>query len=127
MDITFSLSFFKNNRTAFTNEEVFEIRREVANMMQRCGYGDRIEADLDKFANTDLTPVDDDYHDDPFVHELFICYLWNDRTNTAAQNPTRSDERLQNILRPDVGIYSLQQIIHHVYPNVEIVARIIYS
>ena len=122
MDLSFTCTFFKHDpRLGLNNNEIFVLRRELARLMERCGFGGVVNLEEERFANTEVTPVDDAYFND--TQELAICYRWSDRR----PDEPPLDQRIVNIVSFDNGIPSLRRYLDANYPNIDFVARIIWS
>ena len=74
IDLNFMFFDRNNPDRPFSNQQLFEIRREVSRIMENAGFGASLDNGADKFANTWAMPVDDTY----FIPEnrLFIAFTW---------------------------------------------------
>lgn len=74
--IDFSLTFFdrENPDRQFSNQMLYDIRKEVARCMETAGFGAVLENGPEKFSNTWAVPTDD-FFVLPENH-LFISFSW---------------------------------------------------
>ena len=70
MEISFA--FFNRFHLPIENNILYELRREVARTFQNYGFGEIIEIENDKFANTFAIPVTDRYYE--VEQDLFISF-----------------------------------------------------
>lgn len=60
-ELSTTFVFHNIDRSPISNDVLFNIRREVANAIERCGFGEVIESDSDKFRNVYCSPTSDVY------------------------------------------------------------------
>lgn len=61
----------------FTNQQLYEIRRELSRTMEEAGFGEQIQNGPDKFSNTWAMPVDDTvFEGENHDNHLFIAFTW---------------------------------------------------
>lgn len=72
--IEISFTFFHQDNHPISNDLLFELRREVANVFQNSDFGVVEEFENDKFINTFAVPFTDNYFQPE--NELFISYVF---------------------------------------------------
>ena len=122
MLVPFSCSFFMHDpHLGLNNNVIFDLRRELSHMMERCGFGDVISLEEERFANVEIAPVEDAYYDD--TQELVICYRW------SASHPgaPHFDQWLVNIASDTNGVPSLRRYLDNNYPYIDFISKIIWA
>ena len=74
IDLNFLFHDHDHPDRVFSNNQLYEIRREVSRMMEEAGFGAQMENGPEKFGNTWAIPIDDTF----FLPEnhLFIAFTW---------------------------------------------------
>lgn len=74
MPVTLEINFFirDENREPIPNNFIYEIRREIALMLENSEFGRAVEIDNDLFTNVFANSVEDFYYEQE--RELFISY-----------------------------------------------------
>ena len=107
---TIELSFTcsNENHTRLSNEQIYNIRKYIASVLENCGFGVVTEHD-DKFSNLNAIPVTDNYYD--LEAELFISYIWwypiPPERGHYEQLVSTGIPQIKNYLRTQYHIYSV--------------------
>ena len=113
------LVFFVSNRERIQNElqnnEIYAIRRRIAQMFEDSEYGFVLEEDGDKFSNERIRPVLDDINQ-PF-HELVESFVFR-------QPFDRTGGNLSVLLLQQIPILFDWVNVH--YPHLHILSRLYY-
>lgn len=114
-EVCINFTLFKRNHSGIDNNDIYYIRREIANMFENAEFGMVQESDDDKFHNTFAIPDTDMYYTPE--NDLFISYHF--------ALPIRNGNLGVLLLQ---GIPALHDYIeNHYHNNMLLISRIIYT
>lgn len=111
--VELSYTFVKNENLDFENELLFNLRREIAQLMNNNGFGEIIENGTDKFANVYAEPFMDEYFRQN--NELVVVYVFHTPLNNGD---------LAQLLG---NIVDFQNHIHNDYENVHVISQVVFT